>query len=99
MTQLDLKDYILLPEHKCYIYKTKEKEDGTYYFIRKNGGEKNNIAVLYPTKDNSSYTCGAACNICNQLDVPVPPYAKDIQVVIDDVKATAKKISPTSSKN
>lgn len=89
MTQLDIKDYVLLPEHNCYLYKTKEKEDGIYFFIRKNGGEKKNIAILFPVKNNKSYTCGCVCNICTQLDVPVPPYAKEIQVLINGVKAKA----------
>lgn len=92
MKQADLLDYVLLPDHCCYVYKTKEKEDGTYYFIRKKDGDKKKIAVIYPVKLDANYTCGSVCNVCNLLEIEVPPYGQTMQGTIDSAKATAKTL-------
>lgn len=97
MKQADVLDYVLLPDHCCYIYKTKEKDFGTQYFIRRKDGDKRKIAVIYPVKSDASYTCGAVCNICNLLEIPVPDYGKTMQETLDDAKATVQKISSTNN--
>ncbi len=97
MKQLDVLDYVLLLGHNCYNYKTKDKEDGTYYYIRKRDGDKRKIAIIYPTKGDSSYTCGSVCNICTLLDVPVPEYGKKMQGRIDKAKSAAQGMSGEQS--
>lgn len=98
MKQADVLDYVLLPDHCCYIYKTKEKDFGTQYFIRRKDGDKRKIAVIYPVKNDSSYTCGAVCNICNLLDIPVPDYAREMQNVLSEAKAVILKMNDPGSK-
>jgi hypothetical protein len=89
MTQLDVKDYLLLEEHCCYVYDTRNKDNGVYYFIRNRNTKK--LVVVYPVK-NGTYTPGAVCHICNQLNVPVPEYGKRMQGAIDEAKEKAKDI-------
>lgn len=98
MKQQDVLDYVLLPEHGCYTYKTKNKEFGTQYFIRRKDGDKRKIAVIYPVKNDESYTTGAVCHICNLLEITVHDYGKTMQEQIDDAKAAVEKINNEEKK-
>jgi len=86
MTQEDLKDYLLLPEYQCQVYKVRlVADEGTYYTI-KNMTTKEK-AILFPIfkKKDKSYTPLCVCRICNTLDVPVPDYGKAAQDVINSI--------------
>lgn len=87
MTQLDVKDHLLLDGHDCYLYEERNKDDGAHYFIRNRTTKK--ISIVYPVK-KGSYTPAAVCHICNQLNVPPPDYAKPMQSTIDLAKLRAK---------
>lgn len=75
MTQEDVKDYVLLDEHNCYLYKTQVKSDGSYYFIRNKSSRK--MIVVYPV--NGVYTQLSVYLTCIRLDIPLPDYAKSIE--------------------
>lgn len=88
MTQDDLKDYLELPGHDCYVYKTIVKDDGTYYFMRKHGAT--HLAVLFPPK-RGVYKEENVCHICNILKVAPPNWAKSAQQTLDDAKKEIQK--------
>lgn len=81
MTQEDLKEY--LEQHDCHVYKTQVKEDGIYYFMRRNGQRK--IAVAFPPS-KGVYKQENVCHVCNLLDVQVPNWAQGAQSTLDDVR-------------
>lgn len=85
MTQDILKEY--LEAHGCYLYKSRLKEDGEYFFMRKNG--QITIAVLFPPK-SGQYKPESVCHICEQLDVEVPAYATEAQARLAAIKQQLK---------
>lgn len=88
MTQDDLKDYLELPEHECYLYKTKVKHDGMYYFMRRN--KTVDIAVLFPPK-KGVYKEENVCHICKILKVATPEWAKSAQQTLDDAERETER--------
>jgi len=92
MTQLDVLDYVLLPEHNCCVFKEKIVDLGIQYFVR-NLNDKKRMAIIYPQKEGKTYTCGSVCNICNNLNIPIPEYAIHIQDILNEAKEGAKRIS------
>lgn len=86
MTQDILKEY--LEDHDCYLYKSQVKEDGEYYYMRRNG--QTTIAVLFPPK-SGQYKPESVCHICELLDVEVPAYAIDAHARLAAIKQQLKK--------
>ena len=81
MKQVDLKEY--LEQNDCYVYKTQEKEGGTYYYMRRRGSKT--IAVVFPPK-HDTYKKENVCHVCNLLDVQVPDWAQEAQRALDDIR-------------
>ena len=89
MTQLDVKDYLLLDGYNCCLYDERVKEDGVHYFIRNTVTKK--LVVVYPVK-KGTYTPAAVCHICNQLNVPTPDYATPMQSAVNKAKERAQEL-------
>lgn len=89
MTQTEVLDYVL--DNDCYVYEQRIKEDGIHYFVRRNGTKK--MVVIYPVKDNKSYTKPAVCHVCQTLDINQPDYAKDYVKIVNEAKTKAKTLS------
>jgi hypothetical protein len=83
MTQDDLKDYVLLPDHDCYIYKELKKPEGIFYYIRRAGTTQ--LAVLFPPK-SGIYKEENVCHVCKQLKITVPNWAKSAEQTLDDAE-------------
>jgi hypothetical protein len=90
MNQQQVLDWVL--NNDCYIYDQRVKDDGIYYYVRRNGTKK--MAVIYPTKKDRPYTKAAICHICDTLgNIPVPPYAEDHAGIVAEMKSKAKALS------
>ena len=83
MTQEELLEY--LKSFGCYIYKEEVKPDGSYFFIRKEGLSKKDIAILFPPK-RGTYKKASVCHICMILLVKVPDFCKDYEPVLKMAK-------------
>lgn len=69
MTQIEIKDDLLTKD--CSIYEQRVKDDGIYYYMRRNGTKK--MVVVYPTKDSRPYTKPAICHIYETLGIESLP--------------------------
>lgn len=85
MTQDTLRVY--LEQHDCYVYRAKNKDDGEYLYMRRNGGTT--IATLFPPK-SGQYKPENVCHICELLDVEVPSYAAETQARLAEIKQRLK---------
>lgn len=84
MTQDEILSYVL--DSDCYIYREKVKEDGVYYYVRRNGTKK--MVVIYPVKDGV-YTYPSICHICQTLDIAEIP--EEAQAALDFVTHVKEK--------
>lgn len=58
MTQKEVLAHVL--NHDCYIYDQRTKDDGIYYYVRKNGTKK--MVVIFPVM-KGVYKEAAICHI------------------------------------
>jgi len=94
MTQHEVLAHVL--KNDCSIYEQRIKDDGTYYFVRRNGTKK--MAVIYPVV--GIYTQAAICHICDTLgDIPKPEYAKNYSSVVKDAKQKAEVLQEYPKRN
>lgn len=74
MTQDDLMDYIQLPEHSCSVFKEKEKDDGTYYWIRRKD-DRSSMTIVHPVKSGILAPSTVYLK-CKDLKIPIHRYGK-----------------------
>lgn len=86
MTQQQVLEYVLSKE--CYLYEQNIKEDGIYFYVRRNGTKK--MVVIYPLIKGDGYTMPAVCHICQTLHIAAPqdiePYCKAVSDAKEKVK-------------
>jgi hypothetical protein len=74
------------------------KEDGLHYFVRRNGTKK--MAVIYPVKNDGTYTPAAICHICDTLgEIPKPEYAEKYSSIVKEVKDKANVLDDLPNRN
>jgi len=89
MTQEEVLAHVLAND--CHIYDQRIKDDGIYYYVRRNGTKK--MVVVYPIK-KGNYTQAAVCHICETLGkIKIPDYAAEYLQVVEEAKKSAKTIS------
>jgi hypothetical protein len=85
MKQMEVLDYAL--GHDCFLYEQRVKEDGIYYFVRKNGTKK--LVVIFPVEGGGQYSIPAVCHVCQQLYIKAP---EDIEPYCGIVKAAKERV-------
>lgn len=95
MKQLEVLDYVLAND--CYLYEQRVKEDGIYYYVRRNNTRK--LVVIYPVQDNDDYSIPAICHICEVMCIDSPadisPYCKAVQAAKEKAKSLDQYPQPT----
>lgn len=88
MTQMQVLEYVLAND--CYLYEQRVKEDGIYYYVRRNGTKK--LVVVFPLEGNGDYTYPAICHICQQLGISAPDEVEPYCGIVKAAKEKAKAL-------